>query len=224
MENISNEKLDHKRIAFFNERAHKWLDMWYKDPQTGRHDKFREEFKRLFSLIPIKSGDHVLDAGCGSGVLVPHVLEKIGGSGMLYELDFAERMIEVNKEIHKDKRISFITANILDIPLEPESCDVIICFSCFPHFGQKEKAMVSMSGKLKKDGWFAVAHFDSSATLNNHHRKAGGPVEHDMLPSKEKMFSLCEDAGMEVKVFIDEEGFYLMLAKKERDQCLCGIR
>lgn len=217
MENISSESLDLKRIAFFNERAHRWLDMWYKDPETGRHDRFREEFKRLFSLIPIKSGDHVLDAGCGSGVLVPHILEKIGESGMLYELDFAEKMIEANKEIHKDRQIRFITANVLDIPLKQESCDVVICFSCFPHFGQKEKAMDSMSDKLKRNGWFVVAHFDSSDKLNNHHRKAGGPVEHDILPDKQKMFSLCEDAGLRIWKFIDEEGFYLMLAKKERD-------
>ncbi|MBN1625170.1 MAG: class I SAM-dependent methyltransferase [Deltaproteobacteria bacterium] len=217
MNNISSKNSDLARIAFFNERAHKWLDMWYKDPDTGRHDRFTEKFERLFSFVPISSGDHVLDAGCGSGVLVPHFLERIGESGILYELDFAERMIEVNRELHKDKRIRFLTANILDIPLKPESCDVIICFSCFPHFGQKGKAMESIANKLKQNGRFAVAHFDSSDKLNNHHRKAGGPVEHDMLPSREKMFSLCEDAGMSVKEFIDEEGFYLILAKKQKD-------
>lgn len=217
MQEISSELHDRRRIAFFNERANGWLDKFYKDPVSGRYDKFKHEFDRLFSLIPVEPGDCVLDVGCGSGVLVPYILDKIDDSGVLYELDFADKMIEANREIHRDSRIRFIISNVLQMPLEPETCDGIICFSCFPHFGDKDAAVKSMARRLKQGGWFAVAHFDSSDKLNNHHRKAGGPVEHDMLPDKKMMFSLCDDAGLRVIKFIDEEGFYIMLAKKEKD-------
>jgi len=215
MQEISNEQLDQKRIAFFNERANSWLDNFYKDPVSGTYDRFKNEFDRLFSLIAIKPGDCILDVGCGSGVLVPYILDRIGDSGVLYELDFAEKMIEANRKIHRDPRINFIVSNVVRMPLESGTCDGIICFSCFPHFGDKDAAMKSISHRLKQGGWFAIAHFDSSDRLNNHHRNAGGPVEHDMLPPKKIMFNLCEDAGLKIEEFIDEHGFYLVMSKKK---------
>ncbi|MBA4396132.1 MAG: hypothetical protein C0394_01890, partial [Syntrophus sp. (in: bacteria)] len=77
------------RKQFFNDRAASWRDMLYKNPETGHHDKHEKDFERLFSLLPLKRGDHVLDAGCGAGVLVPYILGRITETGILYELDFA---------------------------------------------------------------------------------------------------------------------------------------
>ena len=39
------------RKAFFNERAEAWLDMWYKDHESGLYTRYREEFERLFACI-----------------------------------------------------------------------------------------------------------------------------------------------------------------------------
>lgn len=213
MKNMSSEELYGARKAFFNERAESWLDMWYKDQETGEYDRYEKEFQILFSLVPIKDGDHVLDVGCGSGVLVPYILEWISDNGMLYELDYAEKMIEVNKRLHNDIRIRFLISDIVGAPLESGTCDLVICFSCFPHFQEKEQAMIAMARMLKKGGWLAVAHFDSSEELNNHHRKASGPVMHDKLPDEKTMKRLFENSGLKTEKFIDESGFYLILGQ-----------
>lgn len=213
MMNMTHEKLYKARKAFFNERAENWLDMWYEDQETGEYDRYEKEFQRLFSLVPIKDGDHVLDVGCGSGVLVPYILERILDNGVLYELDYAEKMIEVNKRLHNDKRIKFLVSDIVDVSLESGSCDSVICFSCFPHFQEKEQALRAMARMLKKGGWLSVAHFDSSEELNNHHRKASGPVMHDKLPDKKAMKRLFVNSGLKTGKFIDESGFYLILGQ-----------
>ncbi|MBW2106289.1 MAG: class I SAM-dependent methyltransferase [Deltaproteobacteria bacterium] len=213
MKNMSSEELYEARKEFFNERAENWLDMWYKDQETGKYDRYEKEFQRLFSLVPIKDGDHVLDVGCGSGVLVPYILERILDNGVLYELDYAEKMIEVNKRLHNDKRIKFLVSDIIDVPLESCSCDLVICFSCFPHFQEKGQAMRAMARMLKKGGWLSVAHFDSSEELNNHHRKTSGPVMHDKLPDKKAMKRLFVNSGLKTEKFIDESGFYLILGQ-----------
>lgn len=202
------------RKDFFNERAEHWMNMWYRNPDTGAYTKFDKEFMRLFSMIPIRKGDSVLDVGCGSGVLVPHILKMISQNGRLYELDYAENMIRVNRKLHPDKRIGFFTADVLNMPLEPDTCNVVICFSCFPHLDDKDDAMKAMTKVLKRGGWLAVAHFDSSDDINRLHKKSESVVMHDRLPGADEMRTLFRNVGLRIKNFIDEQGFYLVLGQR----------
>jgi len=210
----STGKLAEARKDFFNERAEHWMDMWYRNPSTGEYTKFDKEFMRLFSMIPIRKGDSVLDVGCGSGVLVPHILKMISQNGRLYELDYADNMIRVNRKLHPDKRIGFFTADVLNMPLEPDTCNVIICFSCFPHIDNKDGAMTAMAKVLKRGGWLAVAHFDSSDDINRLHKKSASVVMHDKLPDADEMRIFFRSAGLRIKNFIDEQGFYLVLGQR----------
>jgi len=201
------------RRTFFNERAESWLDTWYKDSATGTYTRHHEKFERLFASVPIAEGDHVLDAGCGSGILVPYLLERVTGRGVVYELDYAERMIRVNQRLHQDRRVRYIVADVADMPLEKETCDVVMCFACFPHIHDKKTAVQAMSAVLKKNGYLAVAHLESSQAINRHHSKSGTPVMHDKLPKRQEMISLFEAADLNIERFIDESGFYLVLGR-----------
>jgi demethylmenaquinone methyltransferase/2-methoxy-6-polyprenyl-1,4-benzoquinol methylase len=87
---ITSEDIYRTRKQFFNDSAEGWLDTWYRNPRTGQYDLHQWDFNRLFTLVALKPGDRVLDAGCGSGILVPMVLERITQTGILYELDYAE--------------------------------------------------------------------------------------------------------------------------------------
>jgi len=210
---MTPDEIYRTRKQFFNDHAEMWRDMWYKDPATGRHDKHAKDFDRLFSLLPLKWGDHVLDAGCGTGVLVPFILERIAETGILYELDFAEKMIETNRSLHEGDNIRFIRVDAENAPLDDASCGVVICFSCFPHFHNKEKAMTTLSRILKPHGVFAVSHFDSSEGINKHHGSCHA-VMHDHLPDEAAMRALLQTVDLGIDVFIDEPGFYCIIARK----------
>jgi ubiquinone/menaquinone biosynthesis C-methylase UbiE len=207
------EEIYRMRKQFFNDSAEGWLDAWYKDPEDGQHNRHQKDFDRLFELVPVKPGDRVLDAGCGSGVLVPMVLERITEAGILYELDFAEKMIETNRNLHKAENIRFIVADAAEAPLDDESCDVIFCFSCFPHFHDKERTMVALSRILRCSGTFVIAHFDSSEGIRKHHESCHA-VMHDHLPGESAMRDLFKHASLNIELFIDEPGFYCIVAKK----------
>jgi ubiquinone/menaquinone biosynthesis C-methylase UbiE len=202
------------RKKFFNDRAESWLDTFYKDEQTGSYTKYGKEFIRLFSLLHIQKRDIVLDAGCGCGILVPYILNQVGEKGHLYELDYAEQMIAINRQLHKDPRITFLTADILDNPLKESSCDVVICFACFPHIENKEKGLLSIAKVLKKGGTLAIAHLNSSQEINDHHRKCA-EVIHDKLPLSKEMKNLFHNTGLRIGTFIDEPGFYFISGKKK---------
>jgi ubiquinone/menaquinone biosynthesis C-methylase UbiE len=210
---MTPEQIYRMRKQFFNNSAETWLDTYYKNPESGQHDRHQKDFERLFSLVPINPGDRVLDAGCGSGVLVPMVLERITQTGILYELDYAEKMIETNRNLHKEENIVFIISDVKETRLAAESCDLVLCFSCFPHFHDKEKAMASLSRALKRGGIFAVAHFDSSQGISKHHESCHA-VMHDRLPAQAEMRELFRGASLDIELFIDESGFYCVTGRK----------
>lgn len=210
---IPRDEIYTQRKEFFNNHAEKWYQMWYRDESTGGYDRHKKDFERLFSLVPLKKGDRVLDVGCGTGVIVPFILERIKADGVLYELDYAEQMISVNKGMHREKNIHFLIADAEDMPISQGSCDVVICFSCFPHFHNKKKAMVSLAGVIKSDGYMVVSHFDSSQGINRHHSSCRA-VMHDHLPDEAHMRMLFQEAGILILDFIDEPGFYYILGKK----------
>lgn len=201
------------RRQFFNDHAGLWLDMCYKNPDSGVFDLHGQSFERLFALVPLKPGDIVLDVGCGSGVLVPMVMERITQTGILYELDFAEKMIEENRKLHKEKNIRFFIADAAQAPLETESCDVIFCFSCFPHFDDKQGVLNALAGILKPGGTLVVSHFDSAEEINKRHQSCPA-VMHDHLPGQSEMRALLQKAELRIDLFVDEPGFYCILANK----------
>lgn len=207
----ASDEIYRARKKFFNDRAENWRDMWYKDNATGSYDRHARDFGRLFSIVPLKGGDHVLDAGCGTGVLVPFILERIGPAGMLYELDFAEKMIEVNRRLHRAENILFVASDAEEAPLGDACCDVVICFAAFPHFHDKEKAIATLSRILKPGGAFVVAHFESSEGIAKHHGSCKA-VMHDRLPDAAAMGAMLGKAGLASRVFIDEPGFYCIVA------------
>jgi ubiquinone/menaquinone biosynthesis C-methylase UbiE len=203
------------RKQYFNDHAEAWLDMWYRNPDTGEYDRHRENFERMFSLMPLKPGDRVLDTGCGSGILVPMILERITGSGILYELDYAEKMIAENRRLHSADNVHFILSDAAEAPLADGSCDIVLCFACFPHFQDKGKTLGSLAGILKEGGTLAVIHFESSEGINRHHETCSAVV-HDFLPGQIEMLKLFQKTDLDVNLFTDEPGFYCVRAIKRR--------
>jgi len=212
--NIKHKEIDTRRKAFFNERAEQWLDMWYKDEEKGDYSRHDKNFDLLFTLTGLKSGDAVLDLGCGSGVMVPYILQRIGPEGKLQEVDYAEKMIEVNRRLHDDPRVTFTVASVDELKAPQVGFDAAFCFSCFPHFHDKAKALNVINKTLKPGGKLIIAHFDSSEGINDHHRKHEC-VMHDCLPDETTMRSLLAGAGFQIKKFIDGPGFYYIGAIRE---------
>ena len=62
------------------------------DRRTGAFQHWRD---RLVARLPARPGDTVLDVGCGTGLCLPSLQQKVGPTGTIVGIDASEEMLEV---------------------------------------------------------------------------------------------------------------------------------
>ena len=67
--------------------------------QAGRYDRRTEAFQswreRLVEQLPARAGDTVLDVGCGTGLCLPMLHDKVGATGTIVGIDASEQMLQL---------------------------------------------------------------------------------------------------------------------------------
>ncbi len=132
------------RGADFNEQADTW------DEVIAEQDTAKLE--RIARRLHLKPDMTVLDIGTGTGVFLPYLVRDVGVKGRVIALDIAEKMLARARGKCLSGRIDYLCANGMDTPLEPESCDAVVCYSSFPHFQNKPRALAEIKRVLKKGG------------------------------------------------------------------------
>ena len=160
-------------------------------------------------MCGLKSGQRVIDIGCGPGTLIPHIRNCVGKEGTIYALDFAEGMLNVLKADTKLSSVKLVCADILNIPLCDDIFDHVLCFATFPHFHEKLAALLEMRRILKTGGKMTIGHLMGSREMNRFHVQIEGIVRHDYLPNKEEMMTLLSRAHYSEITVVDEPNVYL---------------
>lgn len=198
--------LSEQRTSFFNGLANSW-DEKCPSPSSDRLDSIVE-------LAHLHNGNFsVLDVGCGTGALVPSLLKVIGTDGQIVAIDPAKEMLVELERKYSDKRIQTKCETLEDCSMGTSSIDAIFCFSCFPHIGDKQQALLNSARMLKINGLLVIAHVSSRDEINAFHKSCSEPVCNDFLPDKLEMTALLVKAGFVIEHFIDEPGRYELVAK-----------
>lgn len=159
-------------------------------------------------------GAKVLDVGCGTGVLLGPLLERIGAEGRVLAIDFAPGMIERARLRHPDPRVSWLCADVLETPLSPGSRDVVLCFDAFAHFPDHSGVLSLFTRWLAPGGRLLVWHDIGRERLAEIHGHAGPPLDQDLLPPVETLVPLAVAAGLEVELAAEDEGSYTFFARR----------
>lgn len=194
-----------ERIAYFNAAAAKWDDL----PKAAA-----DKLEYIVSFLPTHSGVQVIDAGCGTGILLPFIRARIGGSGQIYAVDFAAEMLKQARAKYNWPNLTFIQSDVTSLDLPAASIDAIICYSLYPHLPDKESALSAFARLLKPRGRLIIAHSNSRQAINEIHQSLGGPVAHDLLPPVGETAALFSLAGLRVPKTRDDEQYYLIVAEK----------
>lgn len=190
---------------YFNSRATTW------DEKVAEKDVSKLEM--MLSHLDIRPGDSVLDVGTGTGIFVPYLLSKMGHDAELACLDFAEEMLEQAKAKVFNGNIRFICADIENSGLPDESFDVVVCYSVFPHFQNKPKALREICRILNKEGRLYICHTSSRHTINEIHRSLPEVCDH-LFPENEDLHKMMLEAGFTDIIINDSEDYYLVSARK----------
>lgn len=208
MESLTQEeqiKSDARR-AFFDAHAHGWEERGYPADVRGR-------LEVLVDCFGIEPGEKILDVGCGEGVLVPYLLDRLGPSGFVVELDNSLEMLK-GAARKSARQIQCVWAGVETLPLVDADFDRVICFASFPHFANSVKALKQIHRVLKSAGTLVIAHLLSRDEIARHHAKST-VVLGDELPEEAAMRELMTQTGFYVRRLEDRPGRYLLIATKE---------
>jgi len=192
---------------FFNKLADEWDDISVHEEKKVRY---------ITSLLDLKGDEKILDVGTGTGVMIPFYEEHLT-TGSVLAVDFSENMIRRCKEkfpSSKHPHITFETADIYDLKFDGEF-DVVMSYSCFPHFTEHQKAIDIFAKTLRPGGKYALAHSASRHHINHIHSHSSSEIQEDVLPSLEELEPMFEKAGLFVTFEQSDNDYHIIIGKKQ---------
>ena len=191
---------------YFNELASRWDAL---PAPEGAPEKVRAFVRR--AAAPTAS--RVLDVGCGTGLLLPTLLEACP-EAVITELDLAEDMLRINAAKWREPHVHRVCADGLRLPFRAACFHLVLCFGVLPHFEDLAGALGELVRVLPCGGVLAVGHLMGSAELNAFHRSLGEPVAGDVLPSSAGLGRDLRHLGLAVTEAEDAPDWYFVRAKK----------
>jgi ubiquinone/menaquinone biosynthesis C-methylase UbiE len=191
--------------AYFNGRAAIW------DESVAEKDVTK--LVRMAKRLELEPGAAVLDVGTGTGVFLPYMLDMIGGDGQIVAVDIADQMLLRAKGKCFEGDVSYLYADIMSLPLGDEIFDAVVCYSSFPHFQDKLRALREAYRVVRHGGRLLICHTSSRAYINEIHRQIE-IVKEDTIPDADEMQSMLSVAGFADIVIEDGSDSYLVCVRK----------
>jgi ubiquinone/menaquinone biosynthesis C-methylase UbiE len=121
----------------------------------GRLPRMREE---ILSLAGIRSGDQMLDVGCGTGSLAILAAKRVDGGGRVCGIDPAPRMIAaaMGKAARQNVMVDFRPGAIEALPFPDQSFDLVVSSFMLHHLPDdvKRKGFTEVRRVLRPGGRF----------------------------------------------------------------------
>ncbi|NWG16857.1 MAG: methyltransferase domain-containing protein [Chloroflexi bacterium] len=158
-----------------------------------------------------QSAHAILEIGTGTGAFIP-ILNEAAPESRLVSLDMAAAMLANARR--RCPTALLVQADVHDLPFAGGSLDLVVCHNSFPHFADKQTALKAMHRVLRPGGRLFILHNNSRAFVNDIHRRAGGPIEHDLLPPGDEMRRLLDEAGYIAVQVEDAPDHYIARAQR----------
>jgi len=157
--NINSQHIN-KRGEYVN-----WGIKWLIDHHIAKE----QERRRMVDDLNLKTGDIVLDLGCGPGLWTSLLAEKVKPNGRIVGLDSDADFISYASEnlaIEQfEEIIEFHEGDFRSVPFEDESFDLVLFGNCFAYVTDHQKVLEEQKRVTRKGGRIAVKDFQGSVLV-----------------------------------------------------------
>lgn len=165
--------------------------------------------ERLTEHADLRTGDRVLDVGCGTGIVVRRAAPRVGEQGSIVGVDLNEAMLKVARTAADDltPAIEWTEGDATALPFPDEVFDVIFCQQALQFIEDPAVALREMHRVLVPNGRIAVSVLRSLA-FNAGYDKLAEALERHVGPdagmmmrspfrgyTRDELRTLAEDAG-----------------------------
>jgi SAM-dependent methyltransferase len=160
----------------------------FQDGSLAEAEKVRELIERLerrgrspdeaatrtqyLDLLNLKPGDHVLDAGCGSGVVTRDVARRLGPQGRVTGLDPGPGFLAAARELARQaglaERIELREGDVRALPFPDAAFDVALAVTVLSHVPGGEKAIPELARVVRPGGRVAIFDLDTDSLIIAH--------------------------------------------------------
>lgn len=147
---------------FFDESFVEQLEALYRTRDVLRRRAL------VYDALGARSGDRILDAGCGPGFYVAELLDQVGDDGFVTGVDISADMLAVASRRSEGRaNVAFREGRVTALPLEDESVDRAICVQVLEYVAELEVALAELYRVVRPGGRVVIWDVDW-ATLSWH--------------------------------------------------------
>ncbi|MFF1556691.1 class I SAM-dependent methyltransferase [Streptomyces sp. NPDC058279] len=194
---------DHTHVReFFGARAADWDR---KFPADG------PAFARAVAEFGLRTGDRVLDAGCGTGRALPALRAAVGPSGTVIGADLTPQMLAAAHDAGRAGAAALLLADVTRLPLREGVLDAVFAAGLIAHLPDPESNLRELARVVRPGGRLALFHPIGRAALAARHCRALSPDDRRAEPNLRPLLS---SAGWELTSYADEDDRFLALATR----------
>ncbi|GAB2966117.1 class I SAM-dependent methyltransferase [Streptomyces pseudoechinosporeus] len=188
---------------FFSARAAEW-DARFPDDGPA--------YAAAVAELGLRKGDHVLDAGCGTGRALPPLRDAVGPSGVVLGADLTPAMLEAAVRAGRDGAGRLLLADVAALPLRTASLDAVFAAGLVAHLPNPAESLRELARVVRPGGKLALFHPIGRAALA---ARQGRQITPDDLRAEANLGPLLSGSGWRMTSYADEDARFLALAVRD---------
>ncbi|WP_246258344.1 SAM-dependent methyltransferase [Amycolatopsis anabasis] len=165
----------------------------------------------LIDTIGLRTGEHLLDIGCGTGGPAVRLAQRSGGrvTGITVSRTQIAKAADLARSAGAADRVKFVYGNAMDLDFEDESFDAAWAIDSYPHLSDRLKGLQEAWRVLRPGGHFLLTEFT----------QRGNPSEQELAAYRETWSCAPPLTPTELLTLADTAGFELVRAENMTQNC-----
>ncbi len=144
----------------FDEKEARRVEALYQTPDVV------EQRERVLDALALRAGEHVVDLGCGPGLLALQMAERVGSGGAIQCIDASESMVAMaRRRCGGAKWVEARVGDVAALPYSQHTFDAGVCTQVYEYVSDIDRALAELYRVLKPGGRAVIVHTDWESSV-----------------------------------------------------------